>query len=296
MPKKRRGKSLPLYASPGMVTLTRPIGPTPPPRLTFGTVTLPQPVETPPTIPRLPKGVIENIVDHLHDRPMDLQACSLVARGWRAPSQRYLFRKIRWTSDTFPGWRKHIPPHSAGLAGYATTLIMVSLMEQKKLGPIKRYFTSFRNVTSLTLRNLCFDDPIFDPGKVPVYFGHLKSGLKSLTLINASGSCGKLLSFTSFFPHLNHLTVSRPGDLVPPDPTIDLTYRPLQGTLFLRGHLNRHINLITLLARVSAPQCHTVRLEHWGRMRANDFDTLLKSCSKTLKILDVSACKGQNPI
>ena len=171
--------------------------------------------------------------------------------------------------------------------------MVISLLEQERLGPIKDYFTSFRNVTSLALQDLDFDDPLFDPNEVPVYFGHLKPGLTSLTLINANGSCGRLLSFASFFSHLEFVTVSCPGDLIPPDPTIDLEYRPLRGTLFLQGHLNRHTNLIRLLSRGPLPQCHTVHLEHWGRMHVKDFDCLLESCSKSLEILNVSACKGR---
>ena len=251
-------------------------------------------MDAPLTIPPLPQSVINNIIDHLLDRPVDLQVCSLVSSRWKARSQCHLFRKVQWTAETVLGWCKHIPPHSDGLAGHVMSLTVVSLLEHDRLGPIKDYFTSFRNVRFLTLQNLDFDDPLFDPDKIPVYFGHLRPGLTSLTLMNTNGSCGRLLSFASFFPRLEYVTLSRPGELVPPDPTVDLEYRPLRGTLFLRGYLDRHTDLIKLLSRDPLPQCHTIRLEHWGRMRVEDFDSLLESCSKSLEILNVSACKGQH--
>ena len=244
----------------------------------------------------LPQSVIENIIDHLHDRPMDLRACSLVAKNWESRSQSHLFHKVQWTTETVLGWRKHISPHHGGPAGYANILAVASLLERERLGPLKDYFTSFRNVTSLTLRDLSFDDPLFSPDKVPAYFGHLKLGLKSLTLMCANGSCGRLLSFASFFPRLELLGIACPGDLVPPDPTVDFEHRPLRGTLFLRGDLTRSTSLIKLLSRGPPPQCHTVRLEHWGKMRIEDFDSLLKSCSESLRTLGVSACKGRYPI
>jgi hypothetical protein len=253
-------------------------------------------MDTSLTLPPLPQNVIDNIIDHLHDKPVDLQVCSLVAKSWKARSQSHLFRKVQWTTETVLGWCKHIPPRSGGLAGHATGLAVVSLLEQDRLGPIKDHFTSFRNVTSLTLRDLDFNDPLFDPDEVPAYFGHLGPRLTSLTLVNPNGSCGRLLSFASFFPHLEYITVSRPGELIPPDPTVDLEYRPLRGTLFLRGQLNRHTDLIKLLSRAPLLQCHTIRLEHWGRMHVEDFNRLLESCSKSLEILDVSACKGWHSI
>lgn len=256
-------------------------------------MTQPQSKKAPAVTPPFPQGVIDSIIDHLHDRPADLRVCSSVAKSWTSRSQSHLFRKVRWTIETVLGWCKHVPPRSDGLAGHATSLSVVSLLEHERLFPIKDYFTSFRSVGSLTLQDLDFDDPLFDPKKVPVYFGHLKHGLTSLTLINANGSCGKLLSFTSFFPRLKYITLTCPGGLVPPDPTIDLEYRPLRGTLFLRGHLDRHTDLIKLLSRGPLLQCHTLRLEHWGRMHVEDFDCLLESCSKNLEILDVSACKGR---
>jgi len=295
MVKPRRGKARALLAVPGgAINAPRPITQAPP--LIFGTATQLQSMGTPPTILSLPQNVIDNIIDHLHDRPMCLQTCSLVAKSWRVRSQSHLFRRVRWTIETVLGWCKHISPRSDGPAAHVTGLVVAALLERKRLGPIKNYFTSFRNVTSLTLQDLDFDDPLFNPNTVPVYFGHLKPGLTSLTLIHASGSCGRLLSFASFFPHLEHITISCPDDLVPPDPTIDLEYRPLRGTLFLRGHLFHHTDLIKLISRAPAPQCHTVRLEHWGNMRVEDFDCILKSCSKSLEILHVSACKGRHSI
>lgn len=294
----RRCDRLPhaLYTIPGVGTEAHPITQTPLVQLIFDTATQPHPVDAPPMRPLLPQNVIENIIDHLHDRPVDLQACCLVCKDWKTRSQSHLFRRVRWTVETISAWCKHIPPRSDGPAGLVTILLVVSLLERDRLGPIKDHFESFRNLTSLKLRDLNFDDPLFNPDQVPVYFGHLKPGLKSLTLINANGSCGKLLSFTSFFPHVQHLTVSRPGDLVPPDPAIRLEYRPLRGTLFLRGRLSRHADLIKLISCAPPPQCHTIRLEHWGRMRVEEFDSLLKSCSKNLETLDVSSCKGQHSI
>jgi len=294
MAKRRRGKARALLAIPGR-TKNAPPPTTPTPMFLSGTTTQPHSMDVPTTVP-LSQSVIEKIIDHLYDKPADLRACSLVAKSWKSRSQSHLFRKVCWTTETVLGWCAHIPPRSDGLAGHATGLMVVSLLEQERLDTIKDYFTSFQNVTSLTLQDLDFDDPLFDPDEVPVYFGHLKPGLTSLTLINANGSCGRLLSFVSFFSHLEYVTVSCPGELVPPDPTIDLEYRPLRGTLFLQGHLNRHNNLIRLLSRGPLPRCHTVRLEHWGRMHVKDFDCLLESCSKSLEILDVSACRGPRSI
>lgn len=295
MAKRRRGKSRGLLSIPGGAT-NAPPPTTQIPLLTFGTITPPQPLNPPFPAPPLPQNVIDTIIDHLRDKPVDLRACSLVAKNWKSRSQCHLFREIQWTTEIISGWCQHIPPRSDGLAGHTIDLMVVSLLEQDILAPIKDYFTSFCNVTSLTLQDLNFDDPLFDPNEVPVYFGHLKLGLTSLTLINLGGSCGRLLSFTSFFPHLEYLAVFFPDDLIPPDPTIDLEYRPLRGTLFLRGHLNRHTSLIKLLSGARLLQCHTIRLEHWGRMGVEDFNSLLASCSKSLEVLNVSTCKGQYPI
>ena len=295
MAKQGRNKSSrALYTIPGVSTKAYPIAQTPLAPLIFGTATLPQSVNAPSMASPLPQSIIENIIDHLHDRPADLQACSLVSKSWKTRSQSHLFLRVRWTAETVSGWCKHIPPRSDGPAGLVAILLVVSLMEHGRLGPIKDHFTSLRNVTLLKLRDLNFDDPLFDPDQIPVYFGHLRSGLKSLTLINANGSCGKLLTFASFFPHLEYLTLSRPGDLVPADPAIGLRYRPLRGTLFLCGHLHRHVDFIKLLSRAPPPQWHTIRLEHWGRMRVEEFNGLLKSCSGSLRTLDVSACKGRH--
>ncbi|KAF9790921.1 hypothetical protein BJ322DRAFT_1104562 [Thelephora terrestris] len=278
--RKRRGRSRALSTIAGVATKSCP-----------GITDQPHSVVQPSAATLLPRSVIEIIIDHLHDRPMDLRACSLVAKSWEARSQSHLFRKVQWDTRTVLNWCTHISPHPSGPAGYVIFFAVDSLLEREQLGPIKDYFTSFRNVTSLILRDLSFDDPLFDPKKVPAYFGHLKLGLKSLTLANARGSCGRLLSFTSFFPHLEYLTISCPGDLFPPDPTVNFQYRPLRGTLFLRGHTH-HTSLINLLSRSSPPQFHTVRLEHWGKMRIEDLNSLLKSCSNSLETLGLSACRG----
>ena len=293
MVKQRRNK-LPrtVYTIPGVATEAYPIVQIPPVPLIFGTTTQPRPAHMISTRPPLPQSIIENIIDHLHDRPVDLRACCLVSSNWKAQSQFHLFRRVRWTLETASSWCKCIPPHSDGPAGLTKILLVSSLLEHDRMRPFINHFTLFRNVTFLTLRDLNFDDHLFNPDQLPIYFGHLKLGLKSLTLINANGSCGQLLSFASFFLRLEFLTISRPGDLVPPDPAIGLRYQPLRGTLFLRGHLNRHADFIKLLSRAPPPRFHTVRLEHWGRMRVEDFDTLLKSCSGSLEVLDVSACKG----
>ena len=291
MVKQGRGKARPLFTIPGGAANVRAPPTTQTPLFVFGTTTPPRRSNAAFTAPQFPQNILDNIIDHLYDKPMNLRVCSLVAKSWKARSQSHLFREVLWMPETVAGWCEHIPPRSDGPAGYATSLVVTSLLEQEILAPIKGYFTSFRNVTSLALRDLDFDDPVFDPNKVPAYFGHLKPGLTSLTLTNANGSCGKLLSFTSFFPHLEYITISCPGELVPPDPTVDLEYRPLRGTLFLRGHLNRHTNLIKLFSR-APPQCHTIRLEHWGKMHVEDLNSLLASCSRNLEILSVSACKG----
>ena len=297
MAKQHRGRARTPFAISSGATITLP-STTQTPLFIFGTATPLWQLDAANTLPQLPQDVINKIIDHLYDKPVDLRVSSLVAKGWKARSQSHLFRQVFWTPETVLGWCQHIPPRSDGLAGYTTSLEVISVLEWEILAPIKEYFTSFRNVTSLTLRDLDFDDPVFDPNKVPAYFGHLKPGLTSLTLINASGSCGRLVSFASFFPRLDHITISCPGELVPPDPTIDLEYRPLRGTLFLRGHLNRHTNLVKLLSRASLSQWHTVRLEHWGKMHVEDLNSLLASCSKSLEILGVSACRGGrfNPV
>lgn len=291
MAKKRRGRARVLLAIPSGVTDT-PHPATRTPLFTFGTTTLSQ---QPETLATLPQNVIDNVIDHLRDDPADLRVCSLVARDWTARSQSHLFREVIWTEDTVLGWCENISPHPDGLAKYTTCLAAFSSLELDSLAPIKDHFTSFRNVTSLALRDLDFDDPVFHPKNVSIYFSHLRSRLTSLELITASGSCGRLLAFVSFFPHLEYLMIAFPDELVPPDPTIYLEYRPLRGTLFLRGLLYRHTDLIKLLSRVPAPQCHTVRLEHWGRMNIEDLNSLLATCSKTLEILTVSACKGGHP-
>jgi hypothetical protein len=297
MVKQRRGNARALLTIPGRAANAPPPA-TQTPLFIFGTTTPPRWFDAAFPAPQFPQDAIDNIIDHLYDKPVDLQVCSLVAKSWKARSQGHLFREVFWTPETVSDWCKHIPPRSDGLARYTTNLVVTSLLEQKTLAPIKDYFTSFRNVTSLTLRKLDFDDPVFDPNRVPAYFGHLKPRLTSLTLINANGSCGRLLSFTSYFPRLEYITIACPGELVPPDPTIDLEYRPLRGTLFLRGHLNRHASLIKLLSRAPLPQYHTIRLEHWGKMHVEDLNSLLASCPKSLEILSVSACKGQqfNPV
>lgn len=297
MAKQRRNK-LPraLYTIPGVATEAYPIAQIPRVPFIFGTTIQPQPVHTPSTLPPLPQSVIENIIDHLHDRPVDLQSCCLVSSNWKTQSRIHLFRKVQWNLETVSLWCKSISPRSEGPAGFTKILLVTSLLEYDRLRAFKTHFTSFRNVTYLTLRNLNFDDQLFNPDQLPVYFGHLKSGLKSLTLTNANGSCGQLHSFASFFLCVESLTISRPGELIPPDPAIGLRYRPLRGTLFLRGSLHRHADFIKLLSRAPPPKFHTVRLEHWGRMRVEEFDTLLKSCSGSLEVLDVSACKGWYPV
>ncbi|KAF9649878.1 hypothetical protein BDM02DRAFT_1721168 [Thelephora ganbajun] len=250
MAKKRRGKGRVLSAIPGVATKA-PLPTTRTPLFISGTTNQPQPTDTPCTVPLLPQTVIDIIIDHLYDKPVDLRVCSLVSKSWKARSQSHLFRKVRWTMETVPGWRKHIPPRSDGPAGHTTSFVVVSLMEQDRLGLIKDYFTSFRNVTSLTLQDLDFDDGLFDPEK------------------------------------------GRAGDYSPslPSSFASNTLRSLD-----RGHLNRHTNLIKLLSRAPLPKVHTIRLEHWGKMYVEDFDSLLKSCSKYLEILDGSRVRGFDPI
>lgn len=294
MAKKRRGRARVLLAIPSRAT-SAPRLTTCPPLFTFGTTTPSQQLDTPVTALEFPQNVIDNVIDHLHDCPADLCVCSLVARNWTARSQSYLFREVYWTEDRVSGWCKKIRPHPDGPARNTTRLAVFSMLKLDNLAPMKDHFTSFRNIASLMLQDLEFDDPIFHPKNVLIYFGHLRPRLTTLELISANGSCGRLLAFASFFPHLEHLMIAFPGGLVPPDPTIDLEYQPLRGTLFLRGHLNRHTDFIKLLSRVPVPQFHTVRLEHWGRLDTEDLNCLLATCSKSLEILTVSACKGEHP-
>ena len=129
------------------------------PLFVFGTTTSSQQLDTPATPLQLPQNVIDNIIDHLQDSQADLRVCSLVARNWKARSQSHLFREVLWTEYTVSSWCKNILPRFDGPAGNTTCLDVISPLELDSLAPIKDHFTSFRNVTSLTLEDLEFDDP-----------------------------------------------------------------------------------------------------------------------------------------
>jgi F-box-like len=48
---------------------------------------------------RLPRELIDAVIDHLHEDSGDLLACSLVCREWLPSSQRHLFRRVTFTLD-----------------------------------------------------------------------------------------------------------------------------------------------------------------------------------------------------
>jgi hypothetical protein len=128
MAKQRRGK-LPrvLYTILGVATQAYPIAKKPLVPFVFGTATQPQSLDVTSTLPPLPQTNIENIIDHLQDRPADLRACSLVSRNWKTKSQSHLFRRVGWTTETVLAWCKCIPPHSDGPAGLTNVLLVASL-------------------------------------------------------------------------------------------------------------------------------------------------------------------------
>lgn len=76
----------------------------------------------------LPQEILDHIIDHLHDQPEALKACSLVSKAWIYRTRRYIFNHIEFSSRSrhVSHWQETFPDLATSPA-HNTRLLSISL-------------------------------------------------------------------------------------------------------------------------------------------------------------------------
>jgi hypothetical protein len=238
---------------------------------------IPEPCLMAAVVLRVAPKIIDAIVDQLRDDPTSLRHCSVVAKGWRKRSLKWLFEAIviqitadpwsfvQWLGEPTPGivWGGRIQhlvdieyPGLRLATKYARELRLVQRppfmwIVPSLLHPILHRFAMFKNVTSLSLNSLSIHH--FNEVDTTKIFGHFFPTVRKLSLEDPRSSARGLLWFILRFRVLDDLSICDPewddeesALLV----SCSAEMPPFRGELeFLRLH-DGSADFVNLLARV----------------------------------------------
>ena len=159
-------------------------------------------------IPYLPAELLDQIVDHLHDRPIRLKKCCLVSKSWIPRTRKYLFANIALhTAERARRWENDFPDPSTSPACYTKSLYISSMLIAGASASEGGWLATFSRVVHLTINDLSGGIP----GERTIFlviFHGFTSTVKSLSIIFSSLPPSSLLNFVYSFPLLEHLSLT----------------------------------------------------------------------------------------
>ena len=150
----------------------------------------------------LPPELLDHIVDHLHDDPTALKACSVVARSWVPRARSYLFARVEFDTSkhSIEQWMKTFPDPSNSPAHHTRNLIVCGLpVVTSPSVDISGWIWSFHNLVHLHLKKFIWED--HEAPLLP--FHGLSPTVRSLHLASTSFEVFDLICS---FPLLEDLT------------------------------------------------------------------------------------------
>ena len=243
----------------------------------------------------LPPEILDLIVDHLHDEPTALKACSIVSKPWVSRARAHLFADIKFSPITSPieSWTRVFPDPSNSPAHCARNLSIgttsISLFSTRSTDA-RKWICSFHLVTSLKV--YIHDDNCLIPlaqlhGFSPV--------LESLVLVYSSPPPSAVFNLICSFPSLEDLSlVSLAEHEAEGGWTIPSTSPKLTGTLALRmdGGIQPDVRwLLDLPGGLHFSSMSIKCLDRDTELTAE----LVLGCSDTLEALHINYCSSGMP-
>ena len=229
----------------------------------------------------VPPETCDVIIDHLHDDPDALRACSLVSKSWINRSREHLFNEIEFQDRSqFLLWKTYFPDPSNSPAHHAKFLSFGRTT-------IKAYVGFLESFTNLTYLQVWVDDPGgCEPGPNVSY--NLLPTLTTLCVRFSAIKPSQLFALVGSFPSIKDLVVS--GDWISDygDNFLPSTLPELTGILVLDC---KHNDITGLLLRLPARALcfqkivwgiNSLRNEHGVQHMIN----LIERCSDTLEYID----------
>jgi len=260
----------------------------------------------------LPLELLGLIVGHLQDDKASLSAFSLVSRASLPPSQAQLFKRINiWhtpvldnrSSGNTEKTQKRTSLDSSGtrVLSYTRTLslsMVQPLFYPQHLDDIFDVLIAFKKVRALKIPLFATHyvrHPLTSPAR---YFAHFQSTLRSLCLETWWKNPWDLITFITYFPLLEDLTIQMLSTYPPtlpesvPEGPEPPALSPFQGSLQLRQFYQKNTLVLELLKH--QVQYHTLSFRQvtaWAGIQE-----LIVACTATLRVLDfLNICEFSPP-
>ena len=158
----------------------------------------PRLLSDPPSTPRLPQELLDEIMDQLAADSISLRRCSTAARAFVPSCRRHLFSKVVFRSHNLPSWKTTFPDPSTSPAPY-TREMHVHLAPDAPT-PLAEYMPYFSNVRDLTLIGGRCESHEWTSsmGRFPVSIRSLTMKFVSVTNVQVLGIMGQLPNLDDF--------------------------------------------------------------------------------------------------
>jgi len=249
-------------------------------------------------LPYLPPELIALIVDHLHGDTAALKACSLVSHTFLPLAQAHIFENIELrfrSKGNIQSMRAIFPPDPCGVLSHVRKLsISYSSLSITPLilDKILDHFLAFRKIREFQADLDTFHFADRNRASTSRYFSHFQFTLRSLDLMTIDGDPKDVITFITFFPLLEELSLTFYKAL--PGVTQDLRVGvldpnlliPLRGTLRIRA-TPPDGRFITELAKVRVLY-HTLEFGGSALLPGTRVSELIVACAPTLRIIQIS--------
>ena len=229
----------------------------------------------------VPPEICDLIIDHLHDDPDTLRACSLVSKTWIHRSREHLFNEIEFQDKSQPLlWKTYFPKPSNSPAHHAKFLSFGSKT-------IKAYVSFIESFTNLTYLQVWVDGPAGREPGLNVSCNLLPTLTTLCVRFNVIKS-SQLFALVGSFPSIKDLVVSGLRITDNEDNFLPSALPELTGILVLDCENNDITGL--LLRLPTSALCF--RKIVWGIDYLRDEDgvqrmiDLIERCSDTLGYID----------
>ena len=231
----------------------------------------------------LPPELVDEILTHLRRDSQALRNCSLVAKTWTYPSQKYLYTYLHVTPSNYQTWREIASPTSAELLRHVHSLTCCHYHILRDFQ--EDYLRSFHYLQNLTLMR------VFNIGLDTVdSFSAFQNTLSSLFLSNVTFTLDAFVKLLGYFPNLRRLNLDEPF-FYAEHRTVPSPSTPPRGTLCFS--LTSVENTDILLRGLCELELEYDRLEiiNVGRgLSASRLRSIISACEKTLKYLTLRPC------
>ena len=233
---------------------------------------------------KVPKELVDEILDHLAGDMRTLRSCSLVAKSWISPSRRLLFSALLLDTDRILAWNKTFPSPENSPARHVRELTIS--FEQTTPIDFADRMPYFSNVQQLSLSGLLPTDPGFTSkalGQLPPTIRSVTFTLRKVLTVDLVSVIRQLLNLNDLSFYLVDLGGKFPVGLGKP------IQSRLGGKLLLHG-VSPIRNILDMLMEVqTGPRFVEVEIRE---TRMSNFSAALKlvgACQDTMTKFHFSA-------